>query len=103
MTFEASALTGNTRLAALPSASRTSDDDALREVARQFEQVFVAQMLKQAKIADMSGPFSGGHGEEAFKSFLIDEYADALTQSESFGLADKIYSQLKEKAQAHAK
>ena len=108
MLVETSALAGNNAQSAVNAAGAGSkarigdDDSALREVARQFEQVFIAQMLKQAKLGEASGPFSGGHGEDAFKSFLIDEHAKALTQSESFGLADKIYAQLKEKARADA-
>lgn len=82
--------------------SAEAEDAALREAAREFEQVFIAQMLKQAKLGETQGAFSGGYGEEAFRSFLVDEYAEALTRAESFGLADKIYNELKEKALAHA-
>lgn len=82
-------------------AQANAEDPALREAARQFEQVFIAQMLKQAKLGETSGSFTGGYGEDAFRSFMVDEYAEALTQSQSFGLADKIYAQLKEKADAH--
>lgn len=88
----------------LSAVARTpeAEDKALREVAREFEQVFIAQMLKQAKIGENNSAFSGGYGEEAYQSFLVDEYAGALTRAESFGLAEHIYAQLKEKAQAHA-
>lgn len=88
-------------LGAARAHSKEVEDPALREAARQFEQVFIAQMLKQAKLGENNGPFSGGYGEDAFKSFMIDEYAEAMTRAQSFGLADKIYSQLKEKALAH--
>ncbi|MEL6979534.1 MAG: rod-binding protein [Pseudomonadota bacterium] len=79
------------------AAAGPQSDAALRQAAQAFEQVFVAQMLQHAGIAEMKGPFSGGYGEDAFRSFLIDEYAAALSQNTNFGLADQIYAQLKER------
>lgn len=87
---------------AAASRSLPNDDEALRAVAKEFEKVFVAQMLKQANLLENNSSFSGGYGEEAFHSFLIDEYAGAMTDSHSFGLAERIYDQLKQKAQADA-
>ena len=91
--------------AAIPKAATNAngaEDPALREAARRFEQVFIAQMLKQAKLGENNSSFSGGYGEDAFRSFMVDEYAAALTKAESFGLADQIYAQLKQKADADA-
>lgn len=101
MTLQTSALAGSALAPGRPAPAPAADDAALREAAREFEQVFIAQMLKQAKLGEAGGAFTGGYGEDAFKSFMIDEYAEALTRAESFGLADKIYAQLKEKAGAH--
>ena len=78
------------------------DDAGLREAARQFEQVFIAEMLKQARIGENNSAFSGGHGEEAFRSFLVNGYAEQLSTAETFGLAEHIYAQLKEKADGNA-
>lgn len=82
--------------------SNAAEDAALREVAQQFEQVFIAQMLKNAKVGEAKGAFAGGAGEDAFKSFLIDEYAAALSGAQAFGLADQIYAQLKQRAAPNA-
>ena len=108
MSFTTFAAVGDGALTPLAPASTKqakpidAEDKALRDAARQFEQVFIAQMLKQAKVGETNGSFSGGYGEDAFKSFMIDEYAEALSTAGSFGLAEKIYNQLKEKAQADA-
>lgn len=95
--------------AAAPTAPRatgaSADEASLKKVAAEFEQVFLSEMLKHAGVAKVSGPFSGGHGEEAFRSFLLKEYASALTKTEAFGLADTIYASLKQRVagqEAHA-
>lgn len=75
----------------------TDDDAELRAAAAAFEQVFISEMLKNANVGEIEGPFTGGFGEEAFRSFQIDEYAAAIVDQGSFGLAEQIYAQLKNK------
>ena len=72
-------------------------DEKLRETAKQFEIMFVAQMLKAAKVGEAKGPFTGGYGEEAFRSFLVQEYAAAIVEQDSLGLAEQLYQGLKGK------
>lgn len=72
----------------------------LREAAAQFESVFIAEMLKHAGLGKTpdslaGGAFTGGHGEQTFKSFLTREYADEIAEKGGFGLAEAIYQQLK--------
>lgn len=91
--------TAPSRAASLKAETAAAQDDpALREAAKKFEQVFLGEMLKRSGLAETAGAFGGGYGEEAFKSFLIDEYAKQLSDHESFGLAEHIYAQLKEEA-----
>ncbi len=72
-------------------------DPELWATAKKFETVFVAEMLKQAKIGDVSGGFAGGYGADAYRSFLVDAYAEAATSQQSFGLAETLYAQLRAK------
>jgi Rod binding domain-containing protein len=85
--------------AALPEAAEGANDTRLREVAEEFEAVFIGEMLKHIGLDEAAnafgGEFSGGHGEDAFRTFLVREYADAISEKGAFGLADKIYNQLK--------
>lgn len=69
-------------------------DQALRAAAAQFETAFVAEMLKHTGVGKMTEGFNGGPGEAAFSGFLTWEYAEEVTASGAFGLADKIYSSL---------
>jgi flagellar protein FlgJ len=81
-------------------ATDVKHNPALWETAQKFETVFVAQMLKQAKIGEHAGAFSGGYAADTYRSFLVDEYAKAATQSQSFGLAEALYKQMSEKVSA---
>ena len=81
--------------AALPTAAEGANDARLREVAQEFEAVFIGEMLKHIGLDEASnafgGEFNGGAGEDAFRTFLVREYADAISDKGAFGLADKIY------------
>lgn len=91
---------------ATPKLSGHADDARLREVAKEFESVFIGEMLKNMGLDEatrsLGGGFDGGYGEDAFRTFLVREYAQALSDKNAFGLADKIYSQLKAQQAAAA-
>lgn len=72
-------------------------DAALRQAAEAFESVFISEMLKHTGIADATGPFSAGFGEETFRHLLIREYSNEISAAGGFGLADKIYEELRGK------
>ena len=90
--------------AAAPAGAQRSEreavrDDALMRKAREFEAVFVAQMLQQSGLSEA---FSGdsGFGGEAFASMLTEQYANEIVDSGGFGLAEHIYKQLVDKENA---
>lgn len=76
--------------------SAESRDAALKEKAREFESVFVAQMLSHSGLAEALSSDSG-FGGEAFSSLLVERFADQLVERGGFGLTEKIYEQLREK------
>lgn len=74
-----------------------------RKVAREFEAMFTGMMLKSMR--STSGPdklTGGGRGEEVFQSLLDQEYATAISQQGSIGLAQTIEKQLLEDARRQA-
>lgn len=73
-------------------------DAALRKAAEQLESSFLAEMLKFTGAQGTPGAFGGGIGEEQFASFLVQARADAMVRQGGIGLAEKIYAQLKERA-----
>lgn len=78
------------------SPAKTSDPDApARAAAQTFEASFIGEMLKESGINKASASFGGGAGEEAFSSFLTEQYASKLASGGGFGLAEKIFEALR--------
>lgn len=73
-----------------------SDDARLKEVSREFESIFVEQMLSAMR--DTLDPESrllhGGFAEEVFDDMLYREYSRIISKSGGFGLAELVYDQL---------
>lgn len=77
-----------------PKTADAAREKALKETARAFETVFIAQMLQHGGLAKALGA-DAGFGGEAFSSLLVEKYAEGLADKGGFGLADKIYAQLR--------
>lgn len=77
---------------ATPKASGPNDIDA---TARDFEAVFVSQMLEQM-FADVKtdGPMGGGSGERIFRSLMIQEVGRQMSAQGGIGLGDTIKREL---------
>jgi Rod binding domain-containing protein len=88
------ALMAGTTPPRLPGGSAPRTEDAMR-VGRQFEQMFLSQMLAPVfETIETEGPFGGGHGEEMMRSFQIDAYAQAISRRGGIGLAPNIASEI---------
>lgn len=72
-------------------------DAELRRVAVELEASFLAEMLKSAGFGKQTSQFGGGHGEDQFSSFLVQEYAQSMADSGGIGLAESIFESLKER------
>lgn len=62
----------------------------LRDAARQFEAVFLAEMLRHAGFGRMPEGFNGGAGEAGFSGTLIREHASRIAEAGGLGIADRI-------------
>lgn len=64
---------------------------ALEGVAKDFESVFMAQMLKPMwDGVKTDETFGGGAGEDVMRDMLIQEYGKAMVRGDRFGLAPAI-------------
>jgi flagellar protein FlgJ len=80
-------------LAAAPAAG--SDRARLAEAARQFEAIFLRQMLAAADKADFGGEeLFGGQGEETFREMRDARFAEVASSTGAIGLAASIEAQL---------
>lgn len=81
----------------LPAAPAAGGDRArLGEAARQFEAIFLRQMLAAARSTDFGGDDDvfGGQGEETFREMRDARFAEIAAGTGSLGLAASIEAQL---------
>lgn len=65
--------------------------DAIDKNAKEFESMFMTQMLQPMfEGLGVDPTFGGGHGEEVMRSFLVQEYGKAISQNSHLGIADAV-------------
>ena len=75
--------------------SKTPDKNAdLREVAEQFEAIFINQFLAQSRKTKLADDLFGNKGTETYNSLLDQERAQQLANSVDLGIADALVRQL---------
>lgn len=72
------------------SGSHGADREQLAAAARQFEAIFLRQMLAAARKSDFGGGLIDGQGIETFRTMQDEHFADAAAKSGAFGLAAMI-------------
>ena len=75
--------------------TKSGDLKQMRKVAKDFEAVFLSQML-QPMFQDLGAeaPFGGGHGEDVWRSLQVQEYGKAITDAGGIGIADKVMREM---------
>lgn len=70
-------------------------DEALMKACKDFESLFVKQMLDtMKKTVNKSGLMEGGQSEKIFEDMLYQKYAEKMTETAGFGIADTMYRQM---------
>ena len=91
--MEAAVATSSTPAAAPGPVKATPEQLArIGKVSRDFESSFLSIMLGEMS-AGVKSP-SGGEGEDAFKSFMNDAMAKAMTARGGIGLAPRLQSEM---------
>ncbi len=79
----------------LKDAQKTKELEKVTETAREFEAVFISEMLKPMFAGtELEAPFGGGKGEEIFQGMMLQEYGNILAQTGGIGLADHVRDQM---------
>lgn len=94
--MQTSGLNSKDPAALLASKTKAQNDpEAIEEVAKQFESIFMHQVFKSMRqTLPKDGMMSGGFGEDVFTDMLDQEYAGMAIQNQSMGLAATIAEQL---------
>ena len=83
---------------ALAKASVTANGqskDAALKAAKEFESVFLTNMLEgMFEGVKTDGPFGGGHSEKVYRSLMVGEYAKEMSANGGLGIADQVYREL---------
>ena len=79
----------------MPKPVAGTSDARLREVAMEFEAVYLAEVLAGMGVGREPETFGGGFGAEAFRSFLNEAYAERFVRRGGTGIADMVYRQLR--------
>ena len=84
-------LRGAPSLTALSGA----DEARIRQTAQEFEATFMAQMLRPMfEGLSTEAPFGGGHAEETWRGFMIDEMGKQISRAGGIGLADHVMAEM---------
>ncbi len=76
------------------SASHGTDRAQLAQAAKQFEAIFVRQMLAAARKTDFGGDMLGSDGLQTFQTMQDEHFAEIASDTGAFGLAKMIEKQL---------
>lgn len=75
-----------------------------REAAEDFEAVFLSQMLSNIFAGIKTDKvFGGGHGEDAYRAMMIQEYGKSMSANGGIGIADAVMREIIQLQEARAK
>jgi flagellar protein FlgJ len=89
------AITDFTQYSGLRSGAERNDPAVLREVAGQFEALFVQQMLKNMREASLADPiFGNSEQHDMYQEMMDQQLAAEVSGGKGIGLADMLVRQL---------
>lgn len=92
--MELSTLSKNPALMSF-TAKPSIDMAKIEESARDFEAMFVTEMMKPMfEDIETGGMFGGGKTEEIFRGFMLDEYGKKIAQTGQLGIADMVKAEM---------
>ncbi len=85
-------------------AAKAGNLKQVDEAAKNFESVFVAEMMKPMfeEVNKADPMFGGGKGEEIFSGMLVDQYGKLLAERGGIGIAEKVKAELLKLQEAKA-
>jgi len=89
---------GNSFQEALEKAVSGGDDKKLQEACRQFEALFIYQLMERMRATVPKNDFWGdSSGVQIFQGMMDEELAKGMSQAGGIGLGKMLYEQLKPK------
>lgn len=92
--MEMSSLTKNPALISM-NAKPSIDMKKIEESARDFEAMFVSEMMKPMfEGIETDGMFGGGKTEEVFRGIMLQEYGKMMAETGQLGVADAVKAEM---------
>lgn len=80
---------------AAKNAEGTKSDDKFDTAARDFEAMFLTELIKpMMETIKVDDEFGGGKGEDVFRGFMVQEYGKKMANAGGIGLASSIKAAL---------
>ncbi len=76
-----------------PLSLKEKNNQDLKNVAEQFESIFVHQMLKQARQSRLAEGVFSSEAQDTFNNMLDVEYSQILSKKNNFGIAEALIKQ----------
>ena len=81
----------------LEKLSKNTKQQSLEDVAKDFESLFVYQMMKSSRKAKLAEGVFSSNANDTYFSLLDQEYSKIISKNESFGIAEALVRQFGEK------
>ena len=79
----------------MQNAGKIRNYGEIEQAAKEFEAVFLSEMLKPMFEGLEPDPmFGGGHGEKVFQGMMIQEYGKTMAEQGGIGLAEHVKTEL---------
>ncbi len=90
-TLNAASTIGETAQALSPNTKKK-----IKDSAQQFEGVFLTNMFEEmfSSVQEKEGPLGAGEANSAWRSMLVEEYANSVTKSGGIGVAEHVQREL---------
>tara|TARA_B100000886_G_scaffold318284_1_gene258184 strand:- start:122 stop:433 length:312 start_codon:yes stop_codon:yes gene_type:complete len=77
--------------------NKVENKNNLKEVAQEFESLFVFQMLKSARKAKLADGILDGQAHSTYQTLLDQEYSKSMAKNQNFGIAEALLRQFGDK------
>lgn len=90
-TLNAASTIGETAQALSPNTKKK-----IKDAAQQFEGVFLTNMFEEmfAGVQEQEGPLGAGEAQSAWRSMLVEEYANTVARNGGIGVAEHVQREL---------
>jgi Rod binding domain-containing protein len=84
----------------VPNGLTARQLDQTKAAAKQFEGIFISQMMSHMFEGTEADPmFGGGQGEDMFHSLLVQEYGKQMAQGQGIGISSQLQKMMIEMQQ----